>query len=46
MDKTNAAPWALLLMPWAWALAMFDVMQGAAVRGCCEAMRAARGERL
>lgn len=41
MDKTKSA-WALMLMPWAMWLAALDVMQGAAVRGTCEALRVGR----
>lgn len=52
MSEIHDAPgWALLLaglaaLPFALLLAGWDVMQGAAVRSCCAAMRAARGERL
>lgn len=50
MDDMQDAPggalllWGLLALPWALALALGDVMQGAAVRGCCAALKAARGE--
>jgi hypothetical protein len=51
-SEIHEAPgWALLglglaALPFALLLAMADVLQGAAVRGACAAMRAARGERL